>query len=348
MATGAVTLGPVVIPPITIDSVNNRIGIGGAPGSAGVTSKFSIYAASAGESMFLARDSANGCLVEIISPSSGVSLIRGGGGDVLALASANGTNDIYIDTNHCVGMGAASLSANNRLHVSRAATTTGHHAYISVATTGATHGESGFLIYEGSDATPWYIYRQNSSGSDNHLRLDYGGTRFTFATNGGFAQAANVADFCAVFFNDGNNANRKGIAIQCGEDTPASATSATFIEFLEGDGTSTGSITANASGVVALNSSDLRKKKDIRPTEVDALSVIQGLELIQFNWKKSGQSVSIGFSAQNVLQAFPEASGTLSDDTLAVSSTTLIPVLCRALQQLLERIQKLEEGSHVH
>lgn len=148
--------------------------------------------------------------------------------------------------------------------------------------------------------------------------------------------------YVAKFFNDGNNANRWGIAIQCGEDTPASATSATFIEFLEGDGTTTGSITADSSGIVALNSSDIRRKTDIAPTKIDALSILSKIELIEYSrvrrnekgkivWK--GDKVPIGFSAQNCQEVFPQMVGTLTDKSLAVAVDKLVPVLIKAIQE---------------
>ena len=51
--------------------------------------------------------------------------------------------------------------------------------------------------------------------------------------------------------NDGNNANRYGIMIKCGQDTP-SGSADTFMGFLDGDGNGQGSIT-HANGTVSFN-----------------------------------------------------------------------------------------------
>ncbi len=148
--------------------------------------------------------------------------------------------------------------------------------------------------------------------------------------------------FAVRILNDGNNANRRGLAIVCGEDTPASATSATFIEFREGDNAVTGSITANGSGVVALNSSDERKKRDIKAAKVDCLSIVQALRLVEFDWIKSGRHVDLGLVAQDVEKVYPQAVGELTDGTKAIARSMFVDVLIGAIQQLASRIDALE------
>jgi hypothetical protein len=56
----------------------------------------------------------------------------------------------------------------------------------------------------------------------------------------------------AKFVNDGNNVNRYGIAVQCGEDTPTTNPSAYHFLAEEGDGASTGQLRTNNTGVFAL------------------------------------------------------------------------------------------------
>lgn len=155
--------------------------------------------------------------------------------------------------------------------------------------------------------------------------------------------AADIASgWAGQFFNDGNNANRKGLSIQCGEDTPTSATSATFIEFFEGDGTLTGSITANSTGTVALNASDARRKKNIQPTTLDASEALSRVGLYSFDWKRGNRHVEIGFVAQDVEAAFPAAASELSDGTKAVAVGNFVPVLVKAHQEQAALIEDLE------
>ncbi len=166
-----------------------------------------------------------------------------------------------------------------------------------------------------------------------------------------FQVEADASGYAASFFNDGNDANRKGVYIQCGQDAAAANPSATFLDFYEGDGDLTGAISADNTGVVALSSSDIRRKTDIAPTGIDALAVIRGLEIIEFcrvkrdgdgvvTWK--GEKVAAGFSAQNVQAVFPPAAAPMSDGSLAVGAANLIPVLIKATQEQQAIIQALE------
>lgn len=169
--------------------------------------------------------------------------------------------------------------------------------------------------------------------------------------------------YAARVFSDGNNANRLGLLIQAGEDTPTSDPSATFVAFLEGDGTATGTITANSAGTVTYNdTSDARLKKDIAPTRVDGLSVVKRLEVSEFRRVKqiSSELVDLkgsryktdeehvyaltraGFIAQQAQAVFPDMVVHGPDGMLMIDRGSLIPVLVKAIQQQQELIEALE------
>ncbi len=70
------------------------------------------------------------------------------------------------------------------------------------------------------------------------------------ATNTTVELDGNAANSTLTVFNDGNNTNRQGIAVQCGEDNPVGTNIA--ISFADGDGTAQGDITFTA-GTVSYN-----------------------------------------------------------------------------------------------
>lgn len=109
--------------------------------------------------------------------------------------------------------------------------------------------------------TGWLIKQELSNAAFNssglEISLDSGAADFVI-TSGGLVGIGIVpptsqlhvvgnqgAEYAATFLNDGNNANRLGIRIQCGVDTG----SGTAISIQDGDGTVQGSVTFNAGTV---------------------------------------------------------------------------------------------------
>ena len=108
--------------------------------------------------------------------------------------------------------------------------------------------------------------------------------------------------------------------------------------------------TANSS------SSDKRLKTNIKPTKVNALEMLNNIEMVEFNWKKDGKFEKIGAIAQQVQSI--EESFVVQDmddkqtynDYLRISYYNTIPYLIKAVQELSEennnlklRLQKLED-----
>ena len=121
-------------------------------------------------------------------------------------------------------------------------------------------------------------------------------------------------------------------------------------------GASDGNVTFSAS-------SDERLKRDIAPTKVVGLDVLNKIEMSEFRWKKDGSDgplTKVGFVAQNCEEAYPEMvaetdadiwsqHGELDHDVKTVSPSELIPVMVKAIQELsdnnkalLNRIEELE------
>ena len=104
------------------------------------------------------------------------------------------------------------------------------------------------------------------------------------------------------------------------------------------------------------SSSDKRLKTNIKPTKVNALDMLNNIEMVEFNWKKDNKFEKLGAIAQQVQSI--EESFVVQDmddkqtynDYLRISYYNTIPYLIKAVQELSEennnlklRLQKLED-----
>jgi hypothetical protein len=159
-------------------------------------------------------------------------------------------------------------------------------------------------------------------------------------TSGQIIVNANLASgYAANFHNDGNNENRRGIKIRCGENDPIGTNY--FLGAYDGGDGLTGYLQTVA-GVFALaDISDERLKQDIAPTKVKGLDVINAIKLIEYRFKKYGKDSylhPIGFTSQDLEGIFPDAvSSSPDNDTKTVIRTALIPVLVQAVQEVSKR-----------
>lgn len=88
--------------------------------------------------------------------------------------------------------------------------------------------------------------------------------------------------------------------------------------------------------------SDSRLKKNIKKTTTKGLSVINNIEMVQFDWKNSGKHQNIGVIAQQAMKHIPEIA-TLVDNYYSVDYSKVVPFLIKAVQELSERIDKYEQ-----
>ena len=150
----------------------------------------------------------------------------------------------------------------------------------------------------------------------------------------------------ARFFNNGNDADYGGIQVQCGADNQSGTT--VFVECDDGDGQGAGVI-ENASGTFQLrDTSDSRLKDNIRDTAITGSNIINSIKVRDFEWKKNGIGVTAGLVAQELTSSFAQAVSSGSADkvlgysVLGISKERLVPVLVKALQESMERIETLE------
>jgi hypothetical protein len=165
-------------------------------------------------------------------------------------------------------------------------------------------------------------YQHAASASDEVMGFGVGGNAIHLALTGAgnvgigtdnpsgyggvLAVAGDFASWYAISaVNDGNNANRNGIRIQCGADDASGQT--TYINALDGDGHQVGYIWNNSGTFQLVDGSDERGKEDIVDTTIDGLATINAISVKDFTRKKSGDRVTAGFTAQQMQTAYPSA-----------------------------------------
>jgi hypothetical protein len=104
-----------------------------------------------------------------------------------------------------------------------------------------------------------------------------------------------------------------------------------------------GSIVTNGSTTTYNTSSDARLKENIQDAE-SASSLIDSLQVRQFDWKTDSTHQRYGFVAQELLAVAPEAvyQPTNTEEMMAVDYSKLMPMLVKEIQSLRTRIAALE------
>jgi hypothetical protein len=94
--------------------------------------------------------------------------------------------------------------------------------------------------------------------------------------------------------------------------------------------------------------SDERKKQNIAPTEYGALSAVNQMDFIQFDWRPdSGMEghVDLGVTAQQLQTINPDYIHTLSDGGLNLNTNQLLMDALKAIQELSAQVSELQQIS---
>jgi hypothetical protein len=107
--------------------------------------------------------------------------------------------------------------------------------------------------------------------------------------------------------------------------------------------TAVGSITVTSTATSYVTSSDERLKKNIVPAS-SAIAKLNAIQVRSFDWNADDSHVQHGFIAQELVNVEPAAvvQGRTADDMWGVDPAKLVPVLVKALQEALARIEALE------
>lgn len=98
----------------------------------------------------------------------------------------------------------------------------------------------------------------------------------------------------------------------------------------------------NVYGTISQNS-DERLKENIETADVDALSVINGIQMYSYDWIESGEHVNLGFIAQQVKEVSDDLVNVNEhNDVQSIKLYDMISYLTKAVQELDARIKTLE------
>ena len=272
--------------------------------------------------------------------------LRGGGGDATQVSSSD--EKMRLTSAGKVGIGTA--SPDKELHV-YGGNDAGVHIQSSNGGSIKIAGEAtGSSITAGSNQYIRFLY---DAGSTEAMRIIDGGNVGIGVTNPGHPldiKGDNASGYAVVMHNDGNNANRSGMRIECGTDDQSGVIS--YITCNDGDGNAAGVI-ENSSGTFQLrDTSDARLKDNIRDTSTNGLTVVNGIKIRDFEWKNNKVTVNAGFIAQELKEVFPQAVGGELDEVddrgkmqpLGVAKDRLVPVLVKAVQELSAKVTSLENA----
>ncbi len=197
----------------------------------------------------------------------------------------------------------------------------------------------------GEDADDKLVIQTGYTGSDNANNALIYGDFFSkyLIVNGRFTTSTNSSyNYAATFKNDGNLESRYGVRVQAGTDD-ATGTNYMF-DIYDGDGSYQGGLLLIDGSVFLAGTSDIRLKKDIVNTSINAVSLLENLRVVDFSYIKNPGVRHTGYIAQEVKEEFPEmVNYNEMEDVYTTSPSTLIPVLHKAIQEQQAQIEMLEK-----
>lgn len=261
---------------------------------------------------------------------------------------------LFIDSVGTVLMGqdaanAGGILGDNELHIRH-----GNSAQTGVISGTALIVENSssvnIALLSGTGAFCTLTFGDGDNDDIGILRYDHVSDHFDFVMSSVLVLQLNTgaSNHAGLFFNDGNATNRFGIRIQAGLDTAATTGDITWVTLADGNGTDLSVIEfldTGAPNAQFAAASDIRLKKNIRPTEVDGLDILSRIPLRAYDWKDASRgSHAIGYVAQEVQEVYPSMVSKRNDE-LWVGDGCLTPLVVKAIQQLNDRIKSLESKS---
>ena len=90
---------------------------------------------------------------------------------------------------------------------------------------------------------------------------------------------------------------------------------------------------------------DKRLKEKILPTKIKAMDIINKLDMVEFDFIENHKHEEVGLIAQEVEKIIPQAisrNPDNEDDFLHIDYNTFVPYLIKAIQELNQKIERLE------
>ncbi len=181
----------------------------------------------------------------------------------------------------------------------------------------------------------------SANGRSDALRIMKDGQSYFFGAGAG------VSDFAMTLDNTQNNNNNRnnGLLIIAGHSTYNGNQRSSFVEFESPDGDYCGRIRQGGnSSVNYMNSSDIRLKENIRPTQYGLQDILK-IEVRDYNYKVDPDSHrQTGFIAQQLYTVFPtvveEGGENPKIDPWTVDYGAVTPLLVKGIQDQQDIIQQ--------
>ena len=211
------------------------------------------------------------------------------------------------------------------------------------------------IEFEEGGAGQGIIEVKNASGGTAKIRLDGAGDTWFNGGDVGIGTTApayplevagsGTDEYVALFDNTGSDAASHGIKIMAGDSDHADSTTV-YLSFYESDAGAVGDVDSDGGTLAFSDASDERLKKNIRDTELNALSGINSLQMRDFEWKKSGKTIECGLIAQELETVYPHLVKQFddADKTYGIRKTGFIYVLMKAVQELSAKVTALENA----
>ena len=176
-----------------------------------------------------------------------------------------------------------------------------------------------------------------SNNRSDAMRLDSSGN-FLVGTTSNYSPAGRMAVKSVA-----NGGTTPAASFQANTST----SSGSILVFYAGDGDEVGGVgmsNLNAGTSVAFNTSSDARWKDVTG-EAQGLEVINKLNPVAFNWKKSGLSDE-GLIAQEVQEHLPNIVNEGSNGYLQMDYSKLVTPLIKAVQELSAEVEQLKQQAH--
>lgn len=239
------------------------------------------------------------------------------------------TQAMTLDASGNLGVGTTSPS--QRVHISNASG--GSSLLVANGSNSASN------IYIGTDgfaATTGSIYTNGSAP----LAFGTNSTRqVTIDTSGNLLINRTTQFLDGQYSSDFNGNTKRGATY----NNTFGNSGASFLSFGSG-GTQIGGVTQSGGSAVLYNvTSDQRLKENIQDAD-SASSLIDAIQVRQFDWKTDQTHQRYGFVAQELVTVAPEAvhQPTDTEEMMAVDYSKLVPMLVKEIQSLRQRVAQLE------
>jgi hypothetical protein len=325
--------------------------------SAGGTATFEhpiVVQSGATQGYYIENNAGNATTPRITNDANDHTVIRPGksGGAVQWNNFANDAELMRLTDAGNLGIGIA--APNETIHVHKSSTP---RIMFTDGTTGTTSGSDGmFLGISGDQGFNLWNYENTyirfAVNNSEKMRISATGqlivantaahsTSTKLHVEGGSTSAATP---CVYFCDGDGSVEGNSTILEVAFDGDDSFAEANYVLFSDSGGTQ-GTIRGTGDGTVDYNtSSDERLKDNIRDTN-SKWDMINSIKVRDFEWKQSGNT-NTAFIAQEINSVYPEAAheggDDVKEDPWQVNYGRLTPILTKALQEAMARIEGLE------